>query len=312
MRCARTAWAWSSTSCRTTWPSRPPTTAGGGTCWPTGRPAATQASSTSTGTRRRAASATSSCCRCCPTTTVASSRRATSASSAAAGASWCGTVIVTSRSIRERPARWWRTQPCAPARTSSPSSAARWTSCRPPRRRIPTRSPVASGMPRCSRHAWRSWQAIRTSPRHSMRLSRRAIATSTPSMRSSRSRTTGSRSGARPPATSATGGSSTSTSWSACGWRTRPSSRRRMRWSCAGWRRVGSTACASTIPTGSETRPATSRGCARRRRTPGSWPRRSWRPTSRCPRTGRSTAPPATASPTSPPGSRSTRPASGR
>ena len=49
-RCARTAWATSSTSCRTTWASRDRRTPGGRTCSRTARARATRRSSTSTGT----------------------------------------------------------------------------------------------------------------------------------------------------------------------------------------------------------------------------------------------------------------------
>jgi hypothetical protein len=76
----------------------------------------------------------------------------------------------------------------------------------------------------------------------------------------------GSRTGARRPTRSTTAGSSTSTRWPACAWRTPPSSRR----STGCWRGCSASSasrgCGSIIPTGCSIRRATSRCC------------RTWRP----------------------------------
>ena len=63
-------------------------------------------------------------------------------------------------------------------------------------------------------------------------------------------------------APAATAASSTSTTWPPCARRTSTSSPRRTGWRCGSRARGRSTACASTIPTGSPTRPATCGGCA--------------------------------------------------
>ena len=67
-RLKSTAWAWSSTWCRTTWACCTPTTPGGWTCSRRGRARATRSSSTSTGRRP------SCCCRCWASTTARRSR----------------------------------------------------------------------------------------------------------------------------------------------------------------------------------------------------------------------------------------------
>jgi maltooligosyltrehalose synthase len=103
-------------------------------------------------------------------------------------------------------------------------------------------------------------------------------------------------SGARRRASSATGASSTSTRWSACAWRTKPSLPTRTRWYCAGSPTAHSTACASTIRTVCAIRKRTCSACTTPRRRRGSWSRRSCNRASACARRGRSTAPPATIS----------------
>ena len=129
-------------------------------------------------------------------------------------------------------------------------------------------------------------------------------------------RPTGWPTGASPPTRSTTGASSTSTSWPRCAWSAEPCSRPRTASRSTSPPPASSTACASTTPTACATRRSTSSACSRA--TPAapasSWPsrpgrgrpgrstsssRRSPRRTRSCPRRGRCTARPATASPRS-------------
>jgi hypothetical protein len=83
------------------------------------------------------------------------------------------------------------------------------------------------------------------------------------------------RSGARRPATSATGASSTSTPWWPCAWRTNGCLPTRMPWCSAGWRRGCSTGSGSTTRTACATPRLTTSGCAVRPRRLGSWSKKS-------------------------------------
>ena len=84
--------------------------------------------------------------------------------------------------------------------------------------------------------------------------------------------------------------------WPACASRWTASSSTPTTWCWAGCATAPWTACASTIPTACAIPRATSTACRTRGRAPGWWWRRSSSPASGCPRTGPSTAPPATTS----------------
>ena len=88
--------------------------------------------------------------------------------------------------------------------------------------------------------ALRGRHAVRSHRRVADRLAsiRRCARASTRSMRCSRPRPTGWRTGAWPPTRSTTGASSTSTSWRRCAWTAPTCSRRRTRWCCR-WRPSG-------------------------------------------------------------------------
>ncbi len=242
--CARTAWATSSTSCRTTWASRSRRTRGGRTSSRTAPARGMPRSSTSTGIRSSRSSKTRCCCRSWATAYGAVLERQEITLRYDEGA-FRASLLRHDAADR---ARHLRSNPRAP--TSSPLLAALGER-EHRRRRVPQhphRDP-APARPRAQTSAQlaerdREKEVIKrrlaaltresrdrprsTSTRAVVLVQRRGTATRAASIALDEllcvRRPTGWRTGASRPRRSTTGASSTSTSWRRSGWRTRRSS----------------------------------------------------------------------------------------